>query len=192
MTGLPKRPILGDDAQSIAVIALRHCMLPHPETVIKFSGPVFPTIRDQKNRLQVDHDRGLLLDDNVTPRWALFWSHGIGATHHPKGWTIAHVWACPKDPEAYTHLANLTLLPESLGSLSDKGGPLCQFLEYHAYSVYDWMPKEFQKPQKPEGFDEISWQYFTPIENAKNFVHDRVMNLNNQRVKALRPLMGLE
>ena len=46
MKKLPERPNLGLDAKELALIALRHCMFPHPESVISFSGPVFPTIRE--------------------------------------------------------------------------------------------------------------------------------------------------
>ena len=191
MSKLPKRPDFGSDADDIAIIALKHCRLPARETVAELSRPVFPTIRDSKRRLEVDHHRRLLFDTNTTPRWALFWSHGIAATHHPKGWTVAHVWAAAKDPEAYTNLANLVLMPECLGSLSDKKGPLCQYLEYHAYAVYGWKPIGFAVPIKPKGFDDIVWDYFEPIERPMDFVNSRVMRLSNQRVKALRPLMGL-
>tara|TARA_A100001391_G_scaffold132852_1_gene91871 strand:- start:573 stop:896 length:324 start_codon:yes stop_codon:yes gene_type:complete len=92
-------PSLGPDAAQIAALAAQHCLLPHPCVVSTFSGAVFPTIRDQRNRLTIDRERGVLLDDNVTARWALFWSHGIPQTHHPRGWTIAHVWAAPKERE---------------------------------------------------------------------------------------------
>ena len=191
MKKLPNPPILGDDTNELAIIAARYCQLPHPDTAAQFSGAVFPSIRDQKNRHTLDREKGLLLDSNRTPRWALFWSHGIKFVSHPKGWTIAHIWTCPKDPNAYTHLANLVLMPECFGSLSDKGGPLSGLLEYHSFSVYGWTPKDFQKPLKPDGFDDVKWQYFDPIENAKSFVHNRVLSLNNQNVKILRPLMGL-
>lgn len=192
MSGLPKMPDLGTDAHDIAVLALKHCRLPAPDTVALFSERVFPTIRDSKRRIQVNIEQGLMFDSNATPRWALFWAHGIGATGHPKGWTIAHVWAAAKDPQAYTNLANLVLMPECLGSLSDKNGPLCDFLKYHAYSVYGWKPSGFGMPTKPQGFDDIEWNYFDSIEAPQEFVNHRVMTLNNQRVKALRPLMGLE
>lgn len=190
--GLPDKPNLGSDAQRIAAIALRYCKMPHPDTVAQFSNAVFPSIRNHKKRGTLDADSKILFDSNRTPRWALFWSHGIGATHHPKGWTIAHTWTCAQDPEAYTNLRNLVLMPECFGSLSDKSGPLSAYLEYHAYSVYGWKPEGFAVPDKPIGFDEIIWQYFDPFENAEAFVHSRLMSLQNVNVKIMRSLMGLE
>lgn len=184
-------PDLNEDGAALAALAARHCQLPYPSVVAKFDGAVFPTIRDQKKRLSVDHERRLLLDDNVTPRWALFWAHGLAQTHHPRGWTIAHVWAAPKDPAAYTHLANLCLMPESLGSLSDKRGPLCAFLQFHAYHVYGWHPAHVAPPSRPEGYGQIEWRYFAEYSDPLGFIRDRVMSLGNQRVSALRPLMGL-
>lgn len=183
-------PDLKHDVAVLAAVAARHCRLPHPDVVAQCAGAVFPTIRDQRNRMAVDEAASLLLDDNVTPRWALFWAHGMAQTHHPKGWTIAHVWAAPKDRDAYTHLANLCLMPECLGSLSDKLGPLCPYLRYHASQAYGWQPASADPPPEPEGFAEIRWTYFDAYDSPLEFVKDRVMTLNNQRVVKLRPLMG--
>ena len=184
-------PRLDLDAASLAEIATKHCKLPHPETVRACSSAIFPTIRDQKLRGRLDETGSIYLDDNVTPRWALFWTHGIGQTHHPSGWTIAHVWGVPKDPTAYTHLANLVLMPEALASLSDKNGPLSQYLQYHAQSVYSWSPQGCPAVTKPSNYDALSWQYFQPYPDPLGFVADRMKTLKNQRVYHLRPLMGL-
>jgi len=186
------RPSLGEDVARIATLAARHCRLPHPNVVRQFPRAIFPTIRDQKHRGTVDEERRLLLDDNVSPRWALFWSHGIPQTHHPKGWTIAHIWAAPKDPEAYTHLANLCLMPECLGSLSDKDGPLCAYLRFHALNVYGWHPANEEKPSQPEGYEEIEWCYLPEYAHPKEFIGERMRQLNSQRVIALRRLMGID
>ncbi|MCO5161275.1 MAG: hypothetical protein M9939_09080 [Mesorhizobium sp.] len=183
-------PDLDDDVATIAALAARHCRLPHPEVVARCNAAVFPTIRDQQRRGTLDVERRLLRDDNVTPRWALFWAHGMPQTHHPRGWTIAHVWKATKDPAAYTHLANLCLMPECLGSLSDKDGPLCRYLEYHAWSVYGWRPETASVPEKPEGYDEIRWGYLDPHPDPIGFIRERVMTLGNQRVAVLRDLMG--
>ncbi len=184
-------PDLKNDSVELAHIAARHCLLPNPDVVGLCGGAVFPTVRDQKNRLKIDDDAGLLLDDNVTPRWAIFWAHGIGQTGHPKGWTIAHVWATPKDPAAYTNLANLCVMPECLASLSDKSGPLGPYLRYHAFWVYSWHPANVAPPKRPEGFEEIKWSYFDAHNDPLSFIKHRVSNLKNQRVEKLRKLMKL-
>lgn len=184
-------PNLTADVATIAALAARHCRLPHPDVVARCSTAIFPTICDQQRRGTLDAERRLLLDDNVTPRWALFWAHGMPQTHHPRGWTIAHVWKATKDPAAYTHVANLCLMPECLGSLSDKDGPLCRFLEFHAWSVYRWRPENADVPEKPPGYDEIQWSYLDPHHDPMGFIRERVMTLGNQRIVVLRQLMGL-
>ena len=184
-------PDLTREVAAIAALAIGHCRLPHPDVVAQCAGAIFPTIRDQRRRGTVDTERGLLLDDNTTPRWAIFWAHGMPQTHHPSGWTIAHVWKATKDPDAYTHLANLCFMPECLGSLSDKDGPLCRFLEYHAWKVYGWHPAHTEAPEMPPGYDCISWRYLDPHAETLMFVRHRVMSLKNQRVMILRQLMGL-
>ena len=184
-------PDLKDDGPELAVIAARHCRLPHPNVVRQFDGAVFPTIRDQKHRITLDTDKRLMRDDNVTAKWALFWSHGYTQTYHPKGWTVAHVWAAPKDPDAYSNLANLCLMPECLGSLSDKMGPLGPYLKYHALSVYGWSLASTEAPAKPKNFDDVTWTYFKEFDESVNFIHSRLKALDNQRVRLLRPLMGI-
>lgn len=190
---LPTLLDLGEDALALVRIAARHCLLPDPATVACFDGAVFPSIRDQKNRITAgEHDgRAILLDDNVTARWALLWSHGISATHHPKGWTFAHVWPTVKDPDAYTHLANLVMMPEYLASLSDKQGPLTRYLQFHAWSRYSWKPSGFEPPAEPEAFDGIDWRYLPTCFDPSSFVRRRLAELNNQRAILLRPMMGL-
>lgn len=113
-------------ANELVAAVTSYIRLPHPRVVAELSAAVFPSIRDQKNRLTLSNFEGrrVLLDDNTAPRWAMLWSHGYTTTAHPKGWTFAHVWARPKDVNCYTHVANLAMMPEYLGSLTDKDGPL--------------------------------------------------------------------
>jgi hypothetical protein len=143
---------------TLAVIAAAHCWMPHRDVVAACGGAVFPTIRASSTapRMTVAAVAGrqLMHDDNMTPRWAFLWSHGIGETGHPKGWTFALVLGDARDPDAYTNLANVVLMPEVLASLSDKVGPLCGFLRYHAQTVYGWKPKgaaEFPNPTAMPG-----------------------------------------
>ena len=171
-------------------IALKHCLMPNPKTVAAFDRAVFPSIRDQKRRMEFGEVSGrrVLLDDNVTPRWALLWSHGFKETGHLSGWTFAHVWAAPKNPDAYTHLANLCMMPEYFGSLSDKQGPLCAYLRYHAWERYNWHISP-PPPEKPEGYEALEWRYLRAIDNPQTFVQERMQTLGNQRVLKLRELM---
>lgn len=189
-TAIPTIQDLGDDRLAVVRIALPYCRFPHPDTVSAMDGAVFPTVRNQANRMTLDKiaEREVLLDDNVTPRWALLWSHGIPATGHPVGWTFAHVWPTPRDPDAYTHLANLCMMPEYFGSLSDKRGPLCRYLRYHARHRYGWWPGD-TPPEEPPGYQDLTFEYLPLVPDPRGAVHQRMSELNNQRVRALQQLM---
>ncbi len=88
-----------------------------------------------------------MYDDNTTPRWAFFWAHGIPETAHPSNRTFAHVWEGADNIGAYTHLANLVMVPEPFASLTDKDGPLTGFLRWHAWTVYRWKPASAAAPR---------------------------------------------
>lgn len=122
------------------------------------------------------------------------WAHGIPGKSKTStvGWTISHVWDRSKDVEAYTHLANLALLPEYLGSLSDKQGPLTRHLRYHAWAVYGWKPADVEPPAKPDGYDGIVWNYLSPITDPAGFVQAEFGKANCKRSKVLKPLMPRE
>lgn len=170
-----------------------HCLMPHPEVVAEIGGPVFPTIRAGNNSQRMEtgtvNGQKIMYDDNMTPRWALLWAHGFPSTGHPKGWTFAHVWSRSKDPDAYTNLANLVLMPEAFASLSDKEGPLTQYFRFHAQTVYGWSPAGTEEVPEPDGFAQIEWRYLDPIPDPLGFVSGRVQELDNQRVVVLREIM---
>jgi hypothetical protein len=194
MSHKSKKPILPDlkkeHTLKLVKIVAKMSRLPNAETVRSFESAVFPTVRNSKKRISRGKigNQKIMYDDNTTPRWALLWSHGISNTGHPKGWTIAHVWSVSKDPSAYTNLANLLLIPEYLSGLSDKKGPLVEYLQYHAWHKYKWTPKGISKPKKPFKFDDIKWNYMSKIESPHNFIEVQISRLKNQRVKLLRKI----
>ena len=167
--------------------------LPNKDVVSQWESSVFPTTRNNRKVYQVfqnkDGVRGMY-DDNTTPRWALLWAHGIPLVAHQKGWVTAHVWPVSNDINAYTHLANLMLVPECFGSLTDKEGPLTTFIRWHTWSCYAWKPEGVDEPKKPEHYDNICWQYFQQEEKSQAFVSRRVQSLDNERIRVLRPLMN--
>lgn len=65
-------------------------------------------------------------------------------------------------------------------------------LRYHSQEVYGWRPKGFDEIEKPMQFDDIEFRYFDYQADPMNFVRNRLSELNNQRSRILRPLMGLE
>ena len=188
---VPKVDSLDEFTLPLAKMVAKTSFLPHPNTVKSFSGAIFPTIRKRQNRAQEIKNGEEIIgmyDDNTTPQWALFWAHNIVGTR-PKGWTIAHVWPNKNDIDSYTHLANLIMIPECFAALTDKAGPMTEFLRWHSRSVYGWMPKDAPKPKKPDGFDMIKWRYFENVKNPRELIQQRLQTSDNQRVRVLRPIM---
>ena len=132
-----------------------------------------------------------MYDDNTTPRWAFLWSHGIRSKGGTTGWMYAHVWPSGDNLCTYTHLANLVMVPECFGSLTDKAGPLTSFLRWHAWVAYHWKPDWQPIPIKPNDYDKITWQYLPAIESPLAFVREMLTKSRSTRSKLLRPLMGL-
>lgn len=159
----------------LAQIVAKTSWLPHPDIVSQFSSALFPTIRRdndaqirRRERVMSGESAIGMFDNNRTPKLALAWTHGIeGAT---TGWTIAHVWPSSKQISAYTHLANLALIPEALSTTTDKNGPLTNYLRWHSWEKYRWRPSNEPEPTEPPGYKEISWRYLQPtfaVENCK-------------------------
>ena len=190
----PNPPDISEDVLGLVKISVRHCRLPHPAVVKCMDGVVFPAIRgrlEQRGKCLTGTIDGqkIMYDDNTTPRWALLWSHGFSTMSHPKGWVFAHVWDDVKNPEAYTHLANLVMLPESFGGLSDKQGPLVPYLRYHAEATYGWRPDSKDSVAKPPGYDDLVWNYLDSIPDPRGFMRERMSKSSEKRVKLLRELL---
>lgn len=190
-------PDLEVDKFHLVEIALKHCLLPNRTVVKRTCNPVFPTIRNSGKRGEIGEakSRKIMFDDNTTPRWALLWTHGYKTTAHPRnGWTFAHVWDESKDPDSYTHLANLVMIPECLASLSDKEGPLVSYLKYHSQSCYEWLPEDKPEIEKPERYDQIEWNYLesNPDPDPGGAVRTRLIELNNKRVIKIREILGIQ
>lgn len=191
---LPIPESLDEYALALAEIIVKKSWVPHPKVVRALGRAVFPTVRAKKDHPRLSEIRQGknvlgMYDDNTTPRWALLWAHGIRATGHPSGWTFAHVWENADDIEAYTHLANLVMVPECLASLTDKSGPLTTFLRWHAWTAYQWKPSSENEPAKPECYDELKWRYLDKSENPREIIKQRLTELGNERVLILRPIM---
>ena len=190
-------PVLQNDDQAIIVrVAVSYCWLPNPEVVRELKEAVFPVVRDTKRRGEDEfvekYGKRVLYDDNTTPRWAFLWAHGFLRTSLPPGgWTLAHVWAKSKDPDAYTHLANLVMMPECLASLSDKEGPLVKVLRFHAQLKYCWRPNHESVVEKPVCFDNLEWRYLDPVCNPCEQVNLGLCKSKDKRAKTPRRLRGL-
>jgi hypothetical protein len=191
-TRIPLLECFDQDFVALAKIVAKTSYLPHRDTVKALGGAAFPTARNNRKRITKIENGGVVVgmyDDNATPEWAIFWSHGFKGKR-PKGWTIAHVWPESADITCYTHLANLVMVPECLASLTDKTGPLTSFLRWHSQSVYGWKPEKQKAPQQPVGYDEIVWRYLPRFDDPKGSIRQRLAELDNQRVQILRSVRG--
>ena len=81
------------------------------------------------------------------------------------------------------------MVPEPFASLTDRDGPLTGFLRWHAWTVYRWKPASASAPAKPNGYDRVTWRYMTRFDSPREFIRERVMQLKNERVEILRPIM---
>ena len=192
MTRLPELHVPQEYHLALAQMVANTSWLPNPNVVKALERAVFPTVRRRRNHAMFSHvvENGLpigMYDDNATPTWALLWSHGI--TGRRKGWTVAHVWPETDCMQSFTHVANLALIPECFGTLTDKTGPLTTFLRWHAWHVYQWKPPQHAEPTKPEGFDTITWRYFESVPNPTALILARLRKLNNRRTRILLPIM---
>jgi hypothetical protein len=166
-------------------------LLPDAGTVCRFPGSLFPTVRDLRRKgipLSLEGNRTGIYDDDTTPRWALLWSHGIpGQSKLPLlGWTICHAWDRGHDPDAYTRLANLFLVPEFLASLAGEQGPLTPHLRYHAWRVYHWKPAGEETPAPPDDYTDALWNYLPPVEDPEGFFQEEWSRARCQRSRKLR------
>ncbi len=190
---IPNPDPLDEFVPELARMVANTSWLPNPAVVASLGGAVFPTSRSKRKSPRFTHIMAEgnavgMYDDNATPEWALFWTHGLIGTR-PPGWTIAHVWPTSDDISSYTHLANLAMVREPFASLTDKNGPLTRFLRWHAWSVYAWKPASEAEPIKPDGYDAIEWRYFDPVPDPVSVISQRLAALDNQRTRILSPIM---
>jgi len=189
----PRLEALQTYHRNLAMMVARTSWFPNKTTVERLGGTAFPTLRRKaKSPIFSYMEEGemavAMFDDNVTPEWAIAWAHGLQGTR-PKGWTIAHVWPTSEDRHSYTHLANLAMVPEAFGSLTDKKGPLTGFLQWHAWRTYGWKPEHKGVPEKPDCFDEVEWRYLPAVDDPKKMIREEFNRRNNERTRKLRPIM---
>ena len=180
------------EALTLARIVARTSWLPNPEVIRRLNRAVFPSIRNVGKRataiLDGNNEAIGMYDDNTTPQWALCWSHGLEGTR-PPGWSVAHIWSASDDMDAYTHIANLALITESLASLTDKKGPLTQYLRWHAWHIYGWKPEDKTTPVKPKYYDQLEWRYLDYVGDPISLIRQRVEKRRDQRLKLLVTIM---
>jgi hypothetical protein len=174
------------------MVAVKYLRLPDPKVVEAFRRkPLFPSARQGGQRGSRDNyweteNRKVVLDDNATADWALFWSHGYRGKS--KGWSLAHVWERAYDPECFSNIANLCIIKQSLAAFTDKDGPLVEHLRFHAQEIYGWRPGNENKLEKPAGYDELSWKYLTPEGDPIDNVNTAFEKSKRKRAMLLKAL----
>jgi hypothetical protein len=191
--GIPSLDPLDEHIASLCRIVAQTSWLPNRETVRALGHAIFPTRRARKGhaRMTLVQENGYdigMYDDNTTPTWALLWAHGFTGGKR-RGWAFIHVWPATNDINAYTHLANLAMVPECLASLTDKDGPAARYLRWHAWSVYGWKPSDQKIPARPIGYREVRWRYLQKIDDPRGLIRYRICSLNNERIRLLRGIM---
>lgn len=96
-------------------------------------------------------DDGATLDDNTTANRIA--KQAMGLTGLAKGFAVCHIWpdTC-YDVRYHTSLANLILLPQALATLSDHDPTVVAALQYRAFELYGWHPREREAPTRPQRY----------------------------------------
>jgi hypothetical protein len=152
----------GSLTQAVASLVL----FSHPSTVEPSAGKaIFRIVRATNNS-----DRGKIgdavdgrpavLDDNTGPTDTFLWANGIGRSAY-RDVQFCHVWPRPRDPESYTSLANICVLPTFLAKLSDTHPEVARLLRGRAVGLYGWKPDDAETADQAE-VAELSWAECLP------------------------------
>ena len=105
-------------------------------------------------------DDGLLvdvrLDDNSYANLAL--KRALGGAAGYQGFEVCHIWPLTcYDVRYHTLLPNLVLLPRALAGLSDHSPQIQACLQFRAFSLFGWHPRENPVPLRPKAYPE-NWR----------------------------------
>jgi hypothetical protein len=147
----------GYDSTLHAVAA--HALFLHPGTVAQTGGqPLFPVIRDPNRRgeLTVIGERKFYFDDNTSPTLSFLWS--AGRRKGPDN-QYNHVFGDPRNPDTYTALWNICVTPAFLAKTTDGSNhpEVRAALRFRVVDLYGFWPKGEVSPQKPDGYDTLTW-----------------------------------
>jgi hypothetical protein len=123
------------------------------------SAAMFPKVR--RARIGQGERRGQIVDgvrfdDNSYANVAIKRATGLGKS--AEGFEACHIWPLTCYDERYhTAVANIVLLPRALAGLSDHAIEIQTALQYRAFELYRWYPKDMQQPVKPE-FYPSNWR----------------------------------
>jgi hypothetical protein len=119
-----------------------------------------PTERCQTTELP--SGRLVMLDDNKGPTDTFVGAHGWKRGGY-KDVQFNHLWPISDDPEHYTSLANLCVLPAFLSKLSDTHPETQELLRYRAYDLYGYWPGPGANSQPPADYAKVLWSDPLPV-----------------------------
>ena len=129
------------------------------------TGSFFPNMR--RCRPGAGERRGQLigverLDDNSYANHAIKQATGISRSNIT-GFEACHIWpGTSYDNRYHTVIANLVLLPRPLAGLSDHDPEIQAVLQFRAYELYGWHPKESTPPKEPDYYPKM-WTDLRPF-----------------------------
>nr|WP_246681637.1 hypothetical protein [Methylobacterium sp. L1A1] len=147
----------GSIEQAIASLAV----FAHPDVVAAVGArALFRTVRGKQRGKIVD---GLMVDDNSSP--AVAFEISTGFKRRPgSNIQCCHLYAASTDPQAFTDLRNIFMMPTCLAKLTDSQAATLpdthalHVLRYRAYALYGYQgPGRSGPPAKPAGYDGLKW-----------------------------------
>lgn len=173
--------------QAIASLAV----FSHPETVRQTGcRPFVRTVRDTARRGQVEDRGGVLvgLDDNKSPTDAFLWCNGL---KRPREAQFNHIYADSSDPESYTSLANLCVTPSFIAKLTDTDSRVRSIMQYRAFELYRWAPKDTAQPERPRGYEKLIWAPPLPaVQDVETTSRARMMRKPKDRTVLIARRIG--
>ncbi|MFC6047366.1 hypothetical protein ACFPYM_05900, partial [Methylobacterium hispanicum] len=146
----------GSIDQAIASLAA----FPHRDVVAAVRGrAVFRTVRGRRGEIV----GGVMEDDNASPAEAFEFATGF---RRGPGTDVqcCHLYAASKDPDAYTDLRNIFMIPQCLAKRTDSQAAVLpslhalHVLRYRAFELYGYRgPGGTTEPGRPDGYDALRW-----------------------------------
>ncbi len=144
----------------------------HPDTVIQAqTRGVFSIVRcrasSERGKItQLASGRRAMLDDNKGPTDAFVWAHGWKKKEYTD-LQFNHLWSCGDDPDHYTNLANLCVLPAFLSKLSDTHEETKTLLRYRSFDLHGYNPTP-TAIKRPANYETLSWSDpLPPVQNLE-------------------------
>jgi hypothetical protein len=173
---------------SLAQAVARLAVFSHPETVAQTNNHgIFAVVRgpsERRGNFELQDGRNVMLDDNTSPQNAFNWANGWNRRY--RDIQFNHIWSMSGDPEHYTSLANICVMPAFLSKLSDTHPEIMQLLRYRAFQLYNgyWPPGD--PPQEPpRDFGILTWADTLPIaQNLQETLRNQMRTKPKSRTRS--------